>query len=144
MAITWQYEEMGTCDLNEYENQRTRRTLKSELQMPRPIRQRILLDCGYTKKEIIKCTKTTRLAREARRDSLTWQQFEEFHIFFEWVKRRYKRFRTGLSKEAEQALLWSQAREYDIKNNKKSDVDPPQPPEEEEEPLSVATTSMSD
>ena len=139
LGITWQYEEMGTYDLNEYENQRTRRTLNSELILPRPIRQKILLDCGYTKKEIIKCTKSARLAREARIDCLTWQQFEEWHILFEWVKRRYNRFRTGVSKEAEQTLLWTKASQYEFTNYKKSAVEL-----SDEEPSSIATSNMSD
>jgi hypothetical protein len=40
------------------------------------------------------------------------QDFEEWHEAFEFLSRRFRRFRKGITKEKEQELLWEQAHHY--------------------------------
>jgi len=78
-------------------------------------REKIILHhTNCTRAEIEDNERVLRKARRQRQHSMASAEsgIDEWHIIIEFIKRRFRRFRSGISKEKEQELLWEAAQEY--------------------------------
>jgi len=78
-------------------------------------REKIILqhtDC--TKEDIEENERFLRKTRRQRRSTMASAEsgIDDWHAVVEFIKRRYRRYRSGISKEREQELLWEQASSY--------------------------------
>jgi hypothetical protein len=110
LSIDWDYNVAGTYAVDEYEDTRPPRRVSQEFCVPRAIREDILLThTDVTKKEMKKTVEEIRTARHRRSMSVALQELEDYHRFGEFIARRFRRWRSGISKKREQELLWENA-----------------------------------
>jgi len=83
--------------------------------LPGQQRERIILEqTNATKVEILENEDRLFRIRQQRRHSaaLAESGIDDWNYFIECIKRRYRRFKSGISKQQEQALLWEKAKDY--------------------------------
>ena len=114
LGIGWQYEEKGSFNLEDYENARRRRLNQYQLLVPSNKREEMLMNSGHSMKEISEVMKKIEKSRRQRQSTLIMQEFEDWYAFVELCKRRYKRWKTGISKQREQELLWENAMKLSV------------------------------
>lgn len=101
---------MGTFNLEEYEEQKTgRKAMAWQLLVPAYIREEILMDNGSSAKDIRDVLKRVKRSQRQRRHSFESQDMERWHLVREFFQRRYRRWKTGVSKKRELELLWENA-----------------------------------
>lgn len=86
-------------------------------------RERIILkETNCTKGEILARTEQMRKLQNQRKNTIAISEtgMDEWQMAAEFIKRRYRRFKTGISKKKEQELLWEQAQGYWLKHSEKS------------------------
>mmetsp|Transcript_34235 Transcript_34235/g.82425 ORF Transcript_34235/g.82425 Transcript_34235/m.82425 type:complete len:373 (-) Transcript_34235:1944-3062(-) len=110
LTIGWEYEDVATLPVEDYESQRGKRRFKDEMHIPAKQRESILLqETDNTKQEISERISTVRKSRSQRQHTVALLDFEDWHVVFETIGRRFRRFRSGISKQREQELLWEEA-----------------------------------
>ena len=110
LSIDWDYNVAGTYAVDEYEDTRPPRRVSQEFCVPRAIREDILLThTDVSKKEMKKAVAEIRTIRQRRITSVAFQELEDYHRFGEFIARRFRRWRSGISKQREQELLWENA-----------------------------------
>ena len=115
LTLDWQYEDVSPIKVDEYEENRAPRRITDQMMIPGNAREAILLtQTPTTKKQIQNMISQVRSSRYKRQSTVAMQDFEEWHEAFEFISRRFRRFRKGLTKEKEQELLWEQARHYNF------------------------------
>jgi hypothetical protein len=113
LALDWDYEDLGPLSVDEYERTRPPRRITDQMVIPGTVRERILLSQTETTKHQIKQRiGEVRNSRHKRQVTVAMQDFEEWHVVFEFLARKFRRMRSGISKQREQELLWEQAEDY--------------------------------
>ena len=113
LTLDWEYEDVASIKVDEYEAQRAPRRITHQMMIPGNARENILLtQTPTTKQQIQNMVSQVRSSRHRRQSTVAMQDFEEWHEAFEFISRRFRRLRKGLSKQREQELLWEQAHEY--------------------------------
>mmetsp|Transcript_19406 Transcript_19406/g.23128 ORF Transcript_19406/g.23128 Transcript_19406/m.23128 type:complete len:181 (+) Transcript_19406:176-718(+) len=111
ISIDWAYEEVGTFSLEDYEANRLPRRQTSQLIIPSRVREKIILEhTNVTKKQINNSVSNIQAARHKRQTTFAMQQFEEFHIIAQSLRRKIRRLNSGISKKRESELLWENAK----------------------------------
>jgi hypothetical protein len=78
--------------------------------VPGFVREKILLDqTDVTKRQVNATIAAIRVDRHRRQITIAMQEFEEWHIALETIRRRLRRFKKGISKQREEELLWENA-----------------------------------
>eukprot|EP00539_Tryblionella_compressa_P006541 CAMPEP_0178754954 /NCGR_PEP_ID=MMETSP0744-20121128/12448_1 /TAXON_ID=913974 /ORGANISM="Nitzschia punctata, Strain CCMP561" /LENGTH=279 /DNA_ID=CAMNT_0020408927 /DNA_START=183 /DNA_END=1022 /DNA_ORIENTATION=- len=112
LTLDWDYEDIGSIKVDEYEETRPPRRVTQQMVIPGKMRERILLsETPTTKQQINSMISEVRSSRHKRQVTVAMQDFEEWHKAFEFLSRRIRRMRKGISKQREQELLWEQAHE---------------------------------
>jgi len=114
LSIGWEYREAGEFDVEEYEDatQNTRRS-KEEILVPSKTREEMLSVGeinGPTREEMKEVMDEIRLERSRRQMTVAMQEYEAYAIVWEFLRRRWRRLRSGVSKKEEEKLLWKNAR----------------------------------
>ena len=111
LSLSWQYDVVGTFDVEEYEECRPERRASQQLLIPGSIREQILLaQTDVTKKQINTRVAEIKAMRQRRQRSVALQEIEDFFLIGEAIARKLRRLRSGVSKKKEQQLLWENAR----------------------------------
>ena len=111
LSIDWEYSHARTFKVAEYEKTRHAPRRPNQMMVPGRERERILLEeSSTTKRQIVAMKSEIRAAKHQRQLSTAMQEFEGWQIVFESIRRKYKRFRSGISKKREMELLWEGAR----------------------------------
>lgn len=84
---------------------------------PLTVREReqiILQHTNCTKEDIEENERCLRKARQQRRSTMASAEsgIDDWYALIEFIKRRYRRYKSGVSKQREQELLWEQASAY--------------------------------
>jgi hypothetical protein len=80
------------------------------MKVPGFVREEILLDqTDATKKQVNATITAVQVDRHRRQMSIAMQEFEEWHIALETIRRRLRRFKKGILKQWEEELLWENA-----------------------------------
>jgi len=82
-------------------------------------REKIILQHTLcTKEDIEENERYLKKARRQRRSTMASAEsgIDDWHAVIEFIKRRYRRYKTGISKEREQEMLWEQASSYWMMN----------------------------
>lgn len=117
VSIAWDFHNELIMDLEKYEQARsnTRRN-QSQMKMPADVRSQILLECGYSEKEIRKVAKDATIARKQRIKTIDLLHQEGIEEKFEEVKRAFmKPFQRRKVRDVEKRL------EQYLKNQKQKD-----------------------
>jgi hypothetical protein len=110
LSIDWDYNEAGTFGLEEYETTRPPRRITQGMKVPGVVREEMLLDqTDVTKEQINATIAAIQVDRQRRQICVAMQEFEEWHIPLETIRRRLRRFQKGISKQREEELLWENA-----------------------------------
>jgi hypothetical protein len=113
LTIGWDYEDVGTVGVEDYEESRGTRRFKEEMQIPPKRREAILLqETDNTPQQIAAVMTSVRRSRSQRQHTVALMDFEHWHELFETIGRRFRRFRSGVSKQREQELLWEGAQKH--------------------------------
>jgi hypothetical protein len=111
LSIDWDYSEARTFGLEEYENSRPPRRISSQMLIPGSVRETIILEqTDATKRQINAMNSEIKGIRHRRQLSIAMQEFDEWNLVFESIRRKFKRLKTGISKKREMELLWENAR----------------------------------
>lgn len=106
LTIDWLYEDTGMISVEDYETSRPERRLKEQMLLPGYLRQSMLLETGTTMKEICTIRTQIKTAQHQRNLSRAMQEYEHFYVVVESLKRKLRRFHSGISKKREMELLW--------------------------------------
>ncbi|CAJ1970025.1 unnamed protein product [Cylindrotheca closterium] len=113
IGIDWKYQEVGTFDLEEFETRRIKAShmqqQRWQLLMPANVREALLIESGTTEEEMKAVVEEVRKSQQERQESYESQDLEAWFLLKETCKRRFKRWKTGVSKKREQELLWEAA-----------------------------------
>lgn len=113
IGIDWKYQEVGTFDLEEFETQQKNSNhivrRRWRLLIPAKVREALLIECGATEEEMNAVVAEVRKHQQQRRESFESQDLESWFLLKETCKRRFRRWKTGVSKQREQELLWETA-----------------------------------
>eukprot|EP00339_Tiarina_fusa_P014880 CAMPEP_0117019836 /NCGR_PEP_ID=MMETSP0472-20121206/15160_1 /TAXON_ID=693140 ORGANISM="Tiarina fusus, Strain LIS" /NCGR_SAMPLE_ID=MMETSP0472 /ASSEMBLY_ACC=CAM_ASM_000603 /LENGTH=225 /DNA_ID=CAMNT_0004724891 /DNA_START=22 /DNA_END=699 /DNA_ORIENTATION=+ len=110
LSLGWSYNKTGTYDMEQYEEARPPRRVTNQMLVPGSVRELILLEqASVTKKQIQAVEQEVKAVRHRRQLTVAMQEFENWHVAAEFVKRRFRRLRTGISKEKEIQVLWENA-----------------------------------
>jgi hypothetical protein len=110
LSLDWCYASMGMISLDDYEKSRPPRRRTDEMQMPGFLRETILKQhTKCSKKEISESVKAIQVARHQRQMCLAVQEFEQWHVGLESLKRKFRRWSNKTSTKREQELLWENA-----------------------------------
>jgi hypothetical protein len=110
LSIDWAYNKAGTFQLDDYESTRPPRRISQQMLVPGFIREEILMDqTNVTKRQINATIAAIQVDRHRRQICVAMQEFEEWHIPLETIRRRLRRFKKGISKQREEELLWENA-----------------------------------
>ena len=113
LAIDWRYSIVGTYELEDYEASRPPRRATNQMLVPGFVREQILLEqTDATKRQINEKINALKVARHQRQMCVAMQKFEDHHLIFESIGRKFRRFKTGVSKKKEQELLWEDAKRF--------------------------------
>ena len=113
LSIDWEYCELGRFPLDEYESTRPPHRCTNEMLIPGEVRESILLEqTDATRRDIKAMRLEIEAARHQRKVSIATQEFEEFNIMMQSIRRKLKRLKTGVSKKREEQLLWENAKEF--------------------------------
>jgi hypothetical protein len=105
MAIDWRYREAGSFGLDDYESSKPTARTHSEFMVPGSTRSRILKEhAGVTHAEIKAKMSEMNQVKHERKMSIAMQEFEEWTIAYESLKRKLKRLFARVSKKKEQDL----------------------------------------
>lgn len=119
LSIDWAYRVAGSYDVAEYEENRPKRRGNQEMLVPGSVREDILFEhTNVTSTQIQRTTSEIKTIRHRRQVCVVMQEFEDWAWFGETVARRFRRFRSGISKEQEQKMLWENAQR--LRDTKKS------------------------
>ena len=111
LSIDWPYSKVGRFALEEYEEQRPPRRIANEMMIPASLRESIILEQTDATKTLISAMKSeVQAVRHRRQLTVAMQEFEEWTLVFESLRRKFKRFKSGISKKKEEELLWENAR----------------------------------
>jgi hypothetical protein len=120
LTLDWHYQDTKPIKVDEYEETRPPRRVTQEMMIPGNIRENILLSqTETTKKQIARMISQVRSSRHQRQTSVAMQDLEEWHEAFEFIARRFRRFRKGITKEREQELLWEKAQKIQQEKEEK-------------------------
>jgi len=123
ISIDWEYEEVGTFSLEDYEANRLPLRQTSQLIIPSRVRENIILEhTNATKQQINNSVSNIQAARHKRQMTFAMQQFEEFHIVAQSLQRKIKRLNSGISKKRESELLWENAKRVNETSTKTQNV----------------------
>lgn len=112
LTLDWEFQDTEPVKVDEYELTRPPRRITQQMMIPGNVRENILLSqTETTKKQIASMVSQIRSSRHQRQTCVAMQDFEEWHELFEFVTRRFRRFRKGITKEREQELLWEKAQQ---------------------------------
>jgi hypothetical protein len=123
LSLDWDYEDVVTISVDDYEKSRPPRRITDQMVVPGTVRENILLSQTRTTKQQIKQRiSEVKTSRHKRQVTVAMQDFEEWHVLFEFISRRFRRMRTGISKQKEQEMLWEQAQKHDtVKQQQKQE-----------------------
>jgi hypothetical protein len=125
LSLGWSYTKTGTYDLEKYEEGRPPKRATNQMLVPGSVREKILLEqASVTKRQIQAVEQEVKAARHRRQLTVAMQEFENWHIAAEFVKRRFRRLRRGHSKQQEMEILWEKASKTLPKKGKPSKADP--------------------
>jgi len=111
LAIDWKYENVGTYTVDEFEETRPPRRVANQMLVPATLREEILLEhTNTTKRQLTMNEAELKGIRHRRQMTVAMQDFEQWHIFFESMTRKFRRFRTGVTKKREEEILWENAK----------------------------------
>lgn len=126
VGLGWDFQDLPAYDLIAFEENRPPARSRSELQIPRSIRESILQEQGVTRSEIVASVRLINIAKRQRQASLAAQEIEHVVVAREWVTRKVKKMvgkRTTYVKEEEQ--LWIQAEELARERAERATARPP-------------------
>ena len=119
IGIDWLYQKMGTFNLDEFEANRrkaSRRRYDRQREkgnkaflIPPKVREALLIETGTTKADMRAAVREVQTCQQQRRESKEAQGSEDWLLIKEACKRRYRRWKSGVSKKREQELLWERA-----------------------------------
>ena len=111
LSIDWEYLEVGTFKLEEYEEMRPLPRPANQMVVPGYLRETVLLEqTKTTKTQINAMLRELKVLRDQRQLCIAMQKFEQQHLFFESLQRKFRRFKEGNSKKREMERLWENAR----------------------------------
>ena len=102
---------------------RVKATWKSLRSGTGKIRERMLLvggSDGPTRNELRLVLNEVRLSQSRRQRTVAMQEFEKYAILCETLGRRWRRWRTGITKQKEEELLWENAKKYNCSSSNSS------------------------
>jgi hypothetical protein len=105
-------------DVSLFEETSSPRRFRSEFQLPRPVREQILLqDTGVS--QLLAAVRSINVAKRHRQLSVASQNVDGAHMTFEWVSGKMKKMvGRKVSYEKEEQRLWTQARELALERVK--------------------------
>jgi hypothetical protein len=110
LSLDWYYQDTEAVLVDDYEESRPPRRITQQMILPGKVREDMLLSqTKTTKMQITRMVSQVRSSRHQRRVSVAMQDFEEWQEALEFLSRRWRRMRKGISKEREQELLWENA-----------------------------------
>lgn len=94
LTIGWEYEDVATLPVEDYETHRGDRRSNDQMQIPGKKRELLLLnETKNTSREINAMITKVRANRSQRQSTVALLEFEEWYSFFETVGRRFRRVR---------------------------------------------------
>lgn len=84
--------------------------------MPANVRKALLIEYGITEAEMKEVVDEIRSVQQQRQESYESQDLEPWFELKEACRRRFRRWKTGVSKQREQELLWEAAAGVRIAN----------------------------
>jgi hypothetical protein len=110
LSIDWDYSEARTFKLEDYEKSRPPRRGSLQMLVPGSLRETIIMEqTDATMRQINAMKSEIQAARHRRQLSMAMQEFDEWNLLFESIRRKLKRLKTGISKKREMELLWENA-----------------------------------
>ena len=102
--------QLTSYDISLFEETRPPRRSRSEFQLPRPVREQILLqDTGVS--QSLAAVRSINVAKRHRQHSVASQNADGAHMTFEWVSgKKEKMVGRKVSYAKEEQRLWTQAR----------------------------------
>ena len=113
VGLGWDFCDHPTgYDVSLFEETRPPRRSRSEFQLPRPVREQILLqDTGVSRQELVAAVRSINVAKRQRQHSVASQDADGAHMAFEWVSGKMKKMvGRKVSYAKEEQRLWTQAR----------------------------------
>lgn len=112
LSLDWDYIEAGVYDLDEYEMSRPPRRMTHQMLVPGMVREEIILSqTDSTRNQINRVLGEIKTARHQRQATVALQEFENLTYAVETIRRRFRRFKTGISKQREEEMLWENAKQ---------------------------------
>jgi hypothetical protein len=91
IGIGWQYHAYGSYSVNEWEELRGPRRKSQHLVLIRPERELMLQNLGYTAQDIAKVIRSTRIARQKRRQTILNLNAQPYEEAMESVTRKIRK-----------------------------------------------------
>lgn len=111
IGLGWDFEVLGSVDISKYEELRPPRRIRSELNIPAAMRQKMLRE-DFSLADVNRATKLSNVGRSQRRSTSALQEMEGTQIFMESATRKIKRWVKGKTTRAEQEELWLAAQTH--------------------------------
>lgn len=110
IGIGWHYEQQASLLLEEYEKLKPEPRKGQQLQIPRMVREEMLVESGITSRRMAEATREANADKHRRRSSVAMAEMEGAHIFMESAARKFKRLlKIEPSSKKQQELLWKNA-----------------------------------
>lgn len=112
VGLGWDFHDHPTgYDVSLFEETRPPRRTRSEFQLPRPVRERLLQDTGISKQELVAAVRAINVAKRQRQHSVATQDTDGAAMAIEWMSGKVKKIvgrKPSYAKEEQR--LWTQAR----------------------------------
>lgn len=126
LGLAWEYTDLPVYALQKYEQTRPARRTRAEFQMPHSVRETMLRNEGFSRREIQETVRAINIARKQRRATVMAQEVEDLHLAVEWVGRKVKKAIGARSNSTkEEAQLWKNAQRVQTKTVL-AGMDPPE------------------
>ena len=125
LSIGWDFVETQPISVETYENSRPPRRAAHQMQMPGTMRESIIKEhTDASSREIQQAVTEVQQSRNQRQLTVAMQEFEAWHVAFESMQRKFKRWIRKTSTKREQELLWENAHKTltEKRKNEKSGV----------------------
>lgn len=124
LALDWEYKVLEPVTVDDFESSKTPMPKFDQYRMPGCLRADILLkQTSATKGDILKAMRSAVRDRRRRVSSYASSDFEEWIMTLEWIGRKIRRWRTGMSKKQEQELMLEAATKWRLSKLKENKFD---------------------
>jgi hypothetical protein len=126
IGLGWEYNPQETMiKVDDYENLHPQRRVKEEFLMPARVREKMLIsEWGHTLRDVRQASAESKEIRLQREKAVrTSKVSEKLSEALESSKRKFRRFKTGTTKEMEQEKLWQDASQWLDANSSDDDDD---------------------